>query len=645
VNDERARWLRHNQQVLSAAITRVCDLLSRHAAGDPGPPPPPVDDDDSALAMVRERFGLTRFECDVLLLVAAMELDGDAPVFCANAHGDPARSYPTFSLALAALPDATWSSLGPFAPLRYWRLIEVEKSATLVGAMLRIDEGILNVLTGTPYVDERLVAVLEPYIEIDQLAPSQRALVERMVAAWTAPATTRPVLQLCGDDVAARRALAAAVADACDLELLVIRASALPTAVAELDTIVRLCERHATLRGACVLLECDDVDGADGVREAALARVIERFSGPLLVGTVQRRRGHVRALVPFDVARPTRAEQGAHWDALIGEDHGAVGRRLAAQFDFSLSAIDRAWLASGRESGAAALWASARAQARPRLDELAERIAPREAWDELVVPDATRSALDAIVGQVEHRHVVYDTWGFQRGERGLGIAALFAGSSGTGKTFAAEAIAQRVGIDLYRIDLSTVVSKYIGETEKNLRRVFDAAEAGGAILLFDEADALFGRRSEVRDSHDRYANLEVSYLLQRIETYCGLAILTTNMKDALDSAFARRLRFVVNFPFPDVAQREQIWRGVFPPQTPTQGIDHAKLAQAQVAGGNIRTIALDAAFRAAAAHRAVTMADVLEATRAEYRKSERTLGDHEIAGWLTASPVPAGARA
>lgn len=634
MNDARERWLVENQRILSASVARVCDLLSRHAAREVTPPPLPIDDDGSALAMVRERFGLTRFEGDVLLLAAGMELDGDVPMFCANAHGDPARTYPTFSLALAALPEATWSSLGPFAPLRYWRLIELDRSATLVGAMLRIDEGILNVLTGTPHVDERLAAVLEPDVAVDHLAPSQRELVGRMAAAWNVAPPNRPVLQLCGEDVAAKRGLAGALADACDLELLVVRASALPTSTSELDVIVRLCERHVILRGACVLLECDDVDAADAAREAVVARIIERFAGPLVVGTVQRRRGHVRPLVPFEVARPTRAEQSARWNALIADPESAIGRRLAAQFDFPLAAIDRAWFAAGRQLDPAALWASARAQARPRVDELAERIEPRAAWDELVVPDATRSALDAIVAQIEHRHVVYDEWGFERGERGLGIAALFAGASGTGKTLAAEAIAHRVGIDLYRIDLSSIVSKYIGETEKNLRRVFDAAEAGGAILLFDEADALFGRRSEVRDSHDRYANLEVSYLLQRIETYRGLAILTTNFKDALDAAFVRRLRFIVPFPFPDAAQREEIWRRVFPPQTPTEGIDPARLAKLQVAGGNIRTIALDATFRAAVQGRAVTMTDVLEAARAEYRKLERTLGDHEIAGWV-----------
>jgi SpoVK/Ycf46/Vps4 family AAA+-type ATPase len=185
------------------------------------------------------------------------------------------------------------------------------------------------------------------------------------------------------------------------------------------------------------------------------------------------------------------------------------------------------------------------------------------------------------------------------------------------------------------VDLSQVVSKYIGETEKNLRRIFDAAEAGGAVLLFDEADALFGKRSEVKDSHDRYANIEVSYLLQRMETYRGLAILTTNLKSALDSAFLRRLRFVVQFPFPDSGGRAEIWRRIFPPALPTDHLDVAKLARLTVTGGTIRNIALSAAFLAADAAEPVRMAHILSAARTEYAKLERPLTDVEVTGWTT----------
>jgi SpoVK/Ycf46/Vps4 family AAA+-type ATPase len=240
-----------------------------------------------------------------------------------------------------------------------------------------------------------------------------------------------------------------------------------------------------------------------------------------------------------------------------------------------------------------------------------------------------------VEAQVAHRATVYETWGFNKaGSRGLGINTLFAGSSGTGKTLAAEVLAHALRLDLYRIDLSGVVSKYIGETEKNLRRVFDAAEEGGAILFFDEADALFGKRSEVKDSHDRYANIEINYLLQRMESYRGVAILATNMKGALDPAFLRRLRFVVNFPFPDARQRCEIWRRVIPPNTPREALDLFKLARLNVAGGNIRNIALNAAFLAAADGGRVQMSHLLSATRTEYAKLERPLTEAEIGGWV-----------
>jgi SpoVK/Ycf46/Vps4 family AAA+-type ATPase len=229
---------------------------------------------------------------------------------------------------------------------------------------------------------------------------------------------------------------------------------------------------------------------------------------------------------------------------------------------------------------------------------------------------------------------VHDLWGFARKtRRGLGISALFHGPSGTGKTLAAEVLANEMRLDLYHIDLSRVVSKYIGETEKNLQRVFDAAEENGAILLFDEADSLFGSRSEVKDSHDRYANIEVSYLLQRMEAYRGLAILTTNMRGALDSAFLRRIRFAVDFPFPDAPQRAAIWRRVFPPDAPTIGLDVDRLARLRLAGGNIRNIALNAAFAAADAGEAVQMRHVRVAAQTEYAKLERRPSRAETEAW------------
>jgi SpoVK/Ycf46/Vps4 family AAA+-type ATPase len=280
------------------------------------------------------------------------------------------------------------------------------------------------------------------------------------------------------------------------------------------------------------------------------------------------------------------------------------------------------------------LWQLCRAQVGARLGDLAQHIESHAEWSDLVLPKAQKAILRTIIAQVQRRAIVYDDWGFaSRGTRGLGLSTLFAGPSGTGKTMAAEVMAGVLALDLYRIDLSAVVSKYIGETEKNLRRVFDAAESGGAVLLFDEADALFGRRSEVKDSHDRFANIEVSYLLQRMEAYRGLAILTTNLKEALDSAFLRRLRFVVQFPYPDGPQRARIWEKTIPRDLPALNLDYKKLAKLNVTGGSIRNIALNAAFLAAGDGGVVRPAHVLRAVRAEYAKLEKPLTDAEITGW------------
>jgi SpoVK/Ycf46/Vps4 family AAA+-type ATPase len=282
------------------------------------------------------------------------------------------------------------------------------------------------------------------------------------------------------------------------------------------------------------------------------------------------------------------------------------------------------------------LWAACLRESRPALGSLAQLIDPKAAWDDLELPDTEKHLLRQIANQVSVRMAVYDDWGFRdKMNRGLGISALFAGETGTGKSMAAEVIANELGLLLYRIDLSAVVSKYIGETEKNLRKLFDTAENCGAILFFDEADALFGKRSEVKDSHDRYANIEINYLLQRMETYSGLAILATNAKAALDSAFLRRLRFVVDFRFPGTAERMAIWRKVFPAGAPVSGLDYERLADYNLAGGSIHNIAVNAAFLAAKAGTPITMPAVFEAMRAEFRKLERPVDETDFR-WLEA---------
>ncbi len=279
-------------------------------------------------------------------------------------------------------------------------------------------------------------------------------------------------------------------------------------------------------------------------------------------------------------------------------------------------------------------WEAVQELVHPRIGQMAQLIRPKSNWDQLVLPDSEKLMLKTLAAHVRERNTVYEKWGWAAaGSYGFGISALFGGPSGTGKTMAAEVIAKDLDLDLIRIDLSSVISKYIGETEKNLSKVFDAAESGGAILFFDEGDALFGKRGEVSDSSDRYANVEVAYLLQRMEAFRGLAILTTNLENSLDTAFLRRLRFVVRFQVPTKEFRERIWRTVFPTSTPLGQINFGSLSNFEVSGGSIRNIALNATFAAARANRNVEMGDLWNGMLFEIRKLKRLLRDEEMIGW------------
>jgi SpoVK/Ycf46/Vps4 family AAA+-type ATPase len=292
-----------------------------------------------------------------------------------------------------------------------------------------------------------------------------------------------------------------------------------------------------------------------------------------------------------------------------------------------------AWEGSAGEPTLDDLFTEARAHSGHQLATLTHKVRPGYSWRDLILPDDALSQLREICSWVATRHLVLGEWGFgKRLSLGKGVTALFAGPSGTGKTMAAEIVAGELGLDLYKIDLSGVISKYIGDTEKNLDRIFNAAENANGILFFDEADALFGKRSEVRDSHDRYANVEISYLLQKMEQYEGIAILATNLRQNMDEAFTRRIQFVVEFPFPDETYRRQIWQVLIPSEAPVEpGIDFAFLAQRfRLAGGNIKNIVLGSAFLAAVEGRPIGMHHLLRATRREFQKMGKVLPEGEL---------------
>ena len=632
------QWLATNQRLLVAEFARLKAQIvgedttlangaiaeARAAMSSP-----------ATIDLVSDAFGLSNFERDILLLSAGVEMDGALAAACAQDVGSAGLEASTFGIALAKLPEPHWSALLPVSPLRRWRLLELREDENLCSSRLRIEERVLHFLAGLNYLDPRLQPLLCAREAKGLHGESHGAIVDAAVRTLQDQRHT-PLVQLHGNDLASHREAAGEIARRLGFALYAVRAADIPASAREMRTFTQLWTREALLLRAALIIESVDTDAAH------LARCTRDLGGLVFVVGPQ----------PVPLERPElrialdslpRQDQKQLWRRALRENadrlNGALDT-IATKFRVGADVMERAAEdvrgAPHRDARTveAIVLRSCRDSIRQRLDGLAERIEPAATWKDLVLPDAQLAMLREIAAHVRRRTKVYEEWGFARAcGRGLGISALFAGESGTGKTMAAEVLAGELEIDLYRIDLASMVSKYIGETEKNLRKVFDAAEDGTAILLFDEADALFGKRSEVNDSHDRFANIEVSYLLQRMEAYRGLAILTTNLKGALDAAFQRRLRFVVQFPFPDAALRERIWRQVFPAGAPTRSLDHSRLAQLNVPGGSIRNIAMNAAFLAAESDVPIDMEHLLKAARSESAKRERPYSGAETRGW------------
>jgi AAA+ superfamily predicted ATPase len=635
---------------LDQAMRRVYQHLERHFHGLPdqaSPIPSPLPEDEitqnTALDLLVSWFSLTSFEAAVLVLAAGAELSPDMARLCVA--DDAAARHPTPALAMQALPDAELGAFAPEAALRSWRLITLDESPSegLRQARIRVPDAVLSFLIGQPVLDEHLAALLDSF-DPGPLLPSEQALARRLalvltggeaaVVHFVTPPTRRAL------DIAAR------AAEILGVTLYHLPGHQIPTGTAFVRT-CRLWQRDQLLvRGMLAIL----LDGPDGGPEATAAARFASESGGLVVligeaaGDLER---HChRPVVRLHAVDAPHRELMAAWRGLLGLDpHRAAPRvdALAMRFRLQLSsvasciAVAAATAATGPEPPSLdetldRLIPLLREQTRHRLAGLAQRVTADAGDDDLILPEAVTEVLDQIVAHYRNSRQVYDEWGFDDGgSRGLSV--LFAGPSGTGKTMAAGVIARRLQLDLVRVDLSQVVDKYIGETEKNLARVFDAASASDAVLLFDEADTLFGRRSEVRDSRDRHANLQVGYLLQRLETYRGVAVLTSNLPGSMDPAFSRRLAYVVHFTLPDRGQRREIWRRTIPPRTPTAALDLDRLARLSLSGGQIRTVSLNAAMIAADREEPLSMRHIALAVRTEFAKQQRTAPLAEMADW------------
>ena len=600
------------------------------------------------LKTLGQAFELSLFEATILLCCAAQAIHPEFPDLLAIANKKAELNYTTFQLAIECFPEPHWDALTESSPLRRWQLIHCAKTPELPRASLQIDEAILHYLMGEPYGDPLLSKTITAVPVRSRmgivLQPSYETIMTQAVSVLQGSTAMSPIVELCGSLRQSQRQIAIRISQQLRCPLYSLSSRAIPRDRAEMQTLAMRWQRWFALAPGLLAVEVNDRGStAEQEHRALVDAFLCLVQVPAIAITGERLHLSHEVVLTFDVLPLNYQEQLELWQMAWEEDDRDVEislQHLAAQFRISAATIEMASTAVQSELDLTPadigdrLWEFCRLQTRPALEGLAQRIEANITWDDFVLPEREKAILQTIVTHVRQQSTVYQDWGFsKKHKRGLGLSVLFAGSSGTGKTTAAEVLACQLKLDLFRIDLSAVVSKYIGETEKNLRQIFDAAEQGGAILLFDEADALFGSRTEVKDSHDRHANIEVSYLLQRMEAYQGLAILTTNFRDNLDRAFIRRLRFIVNFPYPKAPERSQIWERSFPKQTPTKDLNFQRLGQLDVAGGNIKSIALNAAFIAAEVGEPVMMKHILEAARTEYMKWGQSLGSAEIRGW------------
>jgi SpoVK/Ycf46/Vps4 family AAA+-type ATPase len=630
-----------------------------------------------SLPFLARLFNLTFIEEQVLLICLAPELERKYEKFYAYLQDDVTRKKPTTALILDLLcrtPPEKIAARAVFdsqAPLLKYRLLQISDGAPdgptpLPGRSLKLDDRIVELLLGHRVLDARIASCARltfPDTEWGQASVDEdiRRRTRRFVRSHfdrTESDSPELIFHFHGPYGAGKHALAEAVCHELGIPLLVCDLEKTLNLTGSFEEAVWLLGREAALHQAAICLEnfdCLIVDEEKNQdRIGALMQAIRTFS--TLTFLLGRRSwkpqgviaGHafisLALPIPDELTRKDfwlrecagidQVDGDVDWDGLAGRFRLTPGQIR----DAVATARDRAaWRdPDDRRITSDDLYAACRDHSNQKLAALAQKIQPKYRWPDIVLPVDRLQQLREICNHVKYRALVYREWGFdQKLSLGKGLNALFAGPSGTGKTMSAEIMAGELGLDLYKIDLSTVVSKYIGETEKNLARIFEEAETSNAILFFDEADALFGRRSEVRDSHDRYANIEIGYLLQKMEEYQGAVILATNFRKNMDDAFVRRMHSTVEFPFPGENDRRRIWEQVWPQGTPrSPDLNLEFMARRfEMAGGNIRNIALAAAFLAAADGRVITMPHLIRATRREYQKMGKVVTEGEFGAY------------
>ena len=587
----------------------------------------------SRLGRFVERFGLGPIDLDLLAITLAPDLDARFERLYGYLNDDVTRRRATIALAfeLAGVPStlaAARGRLAPASPLVRGGLVLVEETdRPFLTRSLRVPDRVIAHLLGDDAPEQSLV----PYLA--DPTPSVAVDAGPLVRALEAGADLVYLREQSGS---VARPLAAEALAGIGLGTVALDLNRLDPDT-DLSVIARVAEREARLVGAGLVVGPVD---ALGDQNRAKERAAVRAFGDLAATVVLIGRSPFdplwsrRVPVVLDAPTPEGGARLAAWTDELGATSIAEEMSTAlAAFQLSPEQVARTAEAArlvaavrGTEIGVSEIRAGALGQNAAGLERLARRIEPDVGFDDLVLPPMPVRMLRELVTRVRQRDLVLGEWRMRPGGgRGRGVTALFAGESGTGKTMSAEVVAGELGLELYTINLATVVDKYVGETEKNLERIFSEVDGVNGVLLFDEADALFGKRSEVRDAHDRYANIEVAYLLQRIESFDGLAILSTNLRANVDEAFTRRLDSVIDFPFPSETHRRILWDQCLGASIPLAGdVDLDFVARSfELSGGNIRSIALTAGYLAAERRDEIDMADLIRAVHREYRKLGR----------------------
>jgi len=622
------------------------------------------------LCELQRLFNLSAFDIDVILMCLLPELDPRFEKYYAYLQDDITRKMPTVNMIVRLLCvrledtlDAK-KSFDPDAPLITNNLVHIYKSTVQnstasAAKFVQIDERIVDYLTERNRIDYHLQSfthIYQPTAKLQDLVIPQY-LMERLLKFISRNKETAPAYCFHGTNGMGKRTTAEAICCESGMPLLHIDVKRMLAADIPVDQAIPLIFREGRLQNAAIYLNRSDLlfkNGDTDVHNAGYDTLLSELANYPHLSFLSSenkmelmRHPRNKLLVNIEFTMPNHSARKQLWqrqcrdtlpiaDDVDFDDLANKFRLTAGQIAEALSSARSAAMWRDPENGLITsndLYLVCRQKSRQRLNTLTNQAVTQYNWDDIILPKDQKEQLIEICNQVKYRHVVYNDWGFgKKLVRGEGLNVLFAGPSGTGKTMAAEIMGNELGIDVYKIDLSNIVSKYIGETEKNLDRIFREGTTANAIIFFDEADSLFGKRSEVRDSHDRYANIEISYLLQKMEDYDGVIILATNLRKNMDEAFTRRMHFAVEFPMPEEPDRYRIWASMFPEKAPLgQDLDLSFLArQFSITGGNIRNIVVASAFLAAQDGGLITMENVIRAMKREYQKMGKLCTENDF---------------